>query len=359
MQAAKKRSEEDVRFLPHEEKGAAMFHDAVPAEILEDLREHVREHGTPDTYLWHSHTKPKYDEVPEIVAVGIEVPHRLRSTVGRAPCPLCSLSAPKYFNGVVAHFRKEGVIRCIGVECGRHFWGADFDKAKDNYERQRDEDDALNFLIENMNAFTKLREILEEVRPKIRDLDRLRFRFLDGLTRAKAKSIYKLMVGNVLEVFEEREIIAVDRNGRPSTRKVSVVVDRIVFKGKEALRSYEAAEALIQQALVRLKYTGCFSDDAILQLSPSEHVRATQLLREARAQASRAFEICENTKVLLIEDNLLALGDWFRHPNCSVESRIVKERFGRVLVGIGNRSVVIITVQPSLLEELPLLPSFV
>src|SRR5262245_17369395 len=88
----------------------------------EQFLTHVRETGRPDTWEYHDRSKPPSDSDFEEVR-RFAIPEKLRPDVGKATCPICSPNAGKYYEGALAWFPAEGVLRAIGHECAETHFG--------------------------------------------------------------------------------------------------------------------------------------------------------------------------------------------------------------------------------------------
>jgi hypothetical protein len=178
------RHEDDSRFSERDNPGAKTW-DHYPAEwVVEDLRQHVIKTGKPDEWKWHCHSMPPAGSfMPEVIAEDISVPERLRTVVGLAPCPLCSIRGPKYFHGMLVWYRQEKALRVIGHECARKFYGAGFDAEIAASRMKREDNSTLSFLIDNLCTVHELRKAVEMLLPRSRYLDKVRTKVISAITK--------------------------------------------------------------------------------------------------------------------------------------------------------------------------------
>lgn len=348
---------ENSRYVPHEADGAKMFRDGVPEEFVEDLREHVRRTGMPDTWLYHSHTKPPPNgPVPEIIADDIEVPASLRASAGKAPCPICCLAGPRYYRGMLALFREEGVLRCIGEECGAKIWGGHaFWDAKKALKRRRSQNQAFDFITANVKLILALRHGIEALSPRARALDEDKGRLVGAITKAKAREVARECLDNGdLGLFEERPVNVIQADGGARTEYQRFPVGAVPFRGGEALRYPDKRGAtLLHRALQHLDAARCYGEEAILEMRESEFEWAASMLRDASSLASEGRDVCLESQALLAPSNLAALAEWAARSECPVDLPLREERFGRLRVGAGARQIILIARKPELEAPLP------
>jgi hypothetical protein len=91
--------------------------------ILDEFRSWVGETGQPDLWRYHDPSSPPRDQDFEEL-IHFSIPTQKRADVDMASCPICSPLSPKYFEGVLAWFPLEGVLRAIGHECAKGHFGA-------------------------------------------------------------------------------------------------------------------------------------------------------------------------------------------------------------------------------------------
>lgn len=137
--AVRRKPSDDPRFRARDDDAVKIWDFPPPAAVIEDLRAWVSKTGLPDQWRWHLHTKPPANgPVPRILCDGIDIPEKLRYRVGLAPCPLCSLTAPKYYQAMLAWYEQENALRVIGRECGHRFYGQEFAAEKLRLKKARE-----------------------------------------------------------------------------------------------------------------------------------------------------------------------------------------------------------------------------
>ncbi|WOJ90771.1 hypothetical protein RZS28_05645 [Methylocapsa polymorpha] len=179
-----RRQEHDPRFSERDNPEAKIWDRRPDERSIQDLKQHVIQTGKPDEWKWHCHSTPPIgSRMPELIAEDIDIPERLRSVVGAAPCPLCSLRGPKYFHGMLVFYRQEKALRVIGRECGRNFYGDGFEAEIKASRLRRADDSALGFLIDNLGTVRDLRRSITLLLPRARHFDMLRSKVIDTITK--------------------------------------------------------------------------------------------------------------------------------------------------------------------------------
>jgi hypothetical protein len=179
-----------------------------PSEsLVTAFLDHVRRTGSPETFPTICRTKPNAESRP-IFLRRFDVDRRKRPNGDMAPCPICSPNDPKFLHeGYFVWYPDEGVIRGIGPECGDTvFGGSLYAEAKDQFDREERERQAVEFLEKNLQKILSMIMALEAIRPAAQEATRLYSDF-----KRTAPTIHKVL----------RQV-----KGAGSTLKVSVVTER-------------------------------------------------------------------------------------------------------------------------------------
>ena len=276
-----------TRFVAWDDPSVKVFDVKPGASFERELRDHMRSDGRPDMWDWHLNTKPPLDgPAPVLIATGIDVPERLRSTVGRAPCPLCSLPRGNYFRGVLTWWQQEQALRVIGHECAERYFGTGiFERLK--VEKQANAD--FDYLVLRLPLVRSLLAIMEGMVDTAVALDRLRHRTLKGMSKRLAKRLHKyISPRGELVIFEDRQMASPDAHGNVAYELVSVPVARFPCAGWRMLSPpSETASAMLCRAGQNLKGLDLFTDDEILDATSAWNATRMNEARAALIEAAR------------------------------------------------------------------------
>ena len=243
------RKPEDNRFEERDNPQAKVWDVRPPPSVIDDLREVTRRRRKPDEWRWHCHSRPPAkSSAPVILAEGIIIPEHLRTRVGMAPCPLCSLRGPRYYEGMLAWWPEERALRVIGRERGAHIGEAISLRPLSSSRKRRDDDDALGLLIDALPSVPKWREWIAALLPRARELDRLRKQLLSIISRPVAREIYKHSDHRYSGLMRTEYVVATYSNGiringsdgEPMKRPEKSVEWSAPFGGREMLLAGEA-----------------------------------------------------------------------------------------------------------------------
>lgn len=337
---AREKSEVDCRFISRDDSSIKVF-DAPPSKsLVDDLRDYVRREGTPDLWQWHLHTKPPKGIAPQIIAKDITVPESLRSQVGKAPCPICSLGGPKYFSGMLAWFPEENALRVIGHECGvRYFDAGLFRKALDQFDSRKAKEATENFLFANLLKVKIARAAILLLGPAARESDLLRRKIRKALTQVRATAICRHAKGtNRLALFEMQLASSVSRNGELEEYLKPVEVASFPISGLGVLRAKAvSAEALLYRASEALEGREVEDEDQLLDLMLRLGTYGCEQTELALKDAWRSIEevtaSIRETRVFVERQNILNIADWAADKRSSVQFHCRLDSYGRLLIG--------------------------
>jgi hypothetical protein len=364
----KPKAKTDPRFLERDNPHAKVWDVQPPKSVIDDLREHTKKTGKPDEWKWHCHTPPPHDETPRIIAVGIDIPERLRSEVGLAPCPMCSLHGPRYYEGMLAWWPKEKALRVIGHECGGRFYGDAFTDAKREFKNRIRDDEAINVLFETL---PKVREVIAWIhgfKRQARKLDEAQKDFVRGITLKTTTSLYRhIALEGCLRLTEEVWEPVFGKDGSPVTdsngnevKKPSLkTVTRLPIAGYETLnKPKKNVELEIYRALVNLESLGDINpsaiEDILIGWGQIKRIAYAVLIKESFAFCRTAYELARTIQAFLTSENLDTICCVVADRRFEIDVHIRRERFGRYELGIGKKSIILINELPEIRN--PFLP---
>jgi hypothetical protein len=332
----------DARFSERDNPDAKIWDQSPDPWVKEHLLEHVRNTGQPDLWKYHCHSLPAPDSpVPEIIAENIIIPERLRSTVGRAPCPLCSLHGPKYFHGMLVFYRTEKALCVIGHECARKIYGSEnIDRERAACRLKQEDNSAISFLIDSFPIVKELREYIGLLIPRSRYIDDVRRKVINAITKQTAKSIYRhVSIDGLLKLYEPKSVPVfrpdgnpvTDSNGNPVVQLEDHVVGTYPLRCAQMLnngdRLSEAALHRADKILISIDYG---DEDALLDalsaLGVEGRAKGWKDLRSAWDLIAEARTLCHETQEFLETKNLKNLVAWANdwrapvHIKCGIDT---------------------------------------
>jgi hypothetical protein len=146
-----------------------------PSEsLVTAFLDHVRRTGAPETFPTICRTKPRAESRPMFLR-RFDVDRRKRRNADKVPCPICSPNDPKFLHGgYFVWYPDEGVIRGIGPECGDTVFGGNlYAEAKNQFDREERERQAVEFLEKNLQKILSMIMALEAIRPAAQEAAKL------------------------------------------------------------------------------------------------------------------------------------------------------------------------------------------
>lgn len=281
-------------------------------EIIEDFRAHVIETGQPDTWVHHSASAPPLNEdFDEVIKFG--VPHALRKRVQMASCPICSPSAPKYFEGVLAWFPGEGLLRAIGDQCATSHFGAER-VARSKLKGQRDR--AVDFLLEHLPSMAAIKLRSKPFAAVGNAMDDIRGAMFRASSVAAWQRVVKAGATGSLYVEEIRKIEAVDGFGRSYERDMPQVVAQYPVNGLGFMRQATPSSLVAAATLTAIELVATCDEDelidfvAALEGRQQDLLDLERLLRSATAAAEQMEALIEEAKAFFSPLNLERLHAW-------------------------------------------------
>lgn len=289
------------------------------AMTRENFRAWVIATGRPDLWQFHDASSPPKDGPLEIV-LDFGIPEHLRAAVGRATCPICSPMAPKYFDGALAWFPNEGVLRAIGHECAKSHFGERVVVAAIAKGKHRDAVEAAqDYLIDTLPKVAGYRAEVEALRLVASDIDHLRRAMWQRLGKADCERASRLGARGVLHIEAQRAVESVDRYGKQETVYEPLLVASYSVAGMNFLRRRFLLSALVTNTLESLSKVHASDPEAALEFV-AENLRRDDDLFEAEALAKGATAALLELRDAVAEAvaftspaNLAKLSEWTYH----------------------------------------------
>lgn len=276
----------------------------------------VAKTGRPDLWKHHCPTKPPPNgEFEELLH--FRIPIKLRPNVGMATCPICSPESAKYFEGALAWFPDEGVLRAIGHECARsHFGGVRYNAAVAKRKHREAVEGAQDFLLDALPRIARLREEVSELQTIARDIDTLRQAFWARSSKTACAKLARLGVHHPLVVEDTREVTAVDVYGKEHTRRESSVARTFTVAGLGFLTRKFSVLGLARNTATALAQVRAVDSEEALhfvaeELQNDEYLfEAEKLARAAVREVEKLREAVAEAVAFLAPGNLVALSEW-------------------------------------------------
>jgi hypothetical protein len=292
-----------------------------PAQIVrQEFLDWVLARGTPDTWRFHDPSPPPKD-IPFEIVLKFGIPDKLRATVGKASCPICSPISPKYFEGVLAWFPEEGVLRAIGHECAKdHFGNKAVAEAAAKGKQRAAKERAENFLIETLPLIAGLRTDANSLLNVCRDIDHLKQALWRHLTKGACERVGRLGSEGVLSIDVEQKVSSVDKYGKATSRYGAAQLASFEVGGMRFLRrklSLEAEATATLQILAEapaFETEGAALDFVIGRLAKdSELFAAESLVRGALETVAKLRVAVQDAVDFTAPTNLATLSKWTLH----------------------------------------------
>lgn len=181
---------------------------------VERFKTHVIKTGRPETWTDLSLDQPPPDS-EFLWLCDFEIPTKLRPTVGKAPCPICSPNAPKYFKGSLCWYPAEATVRAVGQECGhKHHGSALAVGARRQGERRWIIQEAEDYLLSILPNIDEFRDDAVKFQRQARELDKCIRKMQSGSSKSAIKRFAKLGHSGYLPVYQYVTVTTVDAFGQ-------------------------------------------------------------------------------------------------------------------------------------------------
>jgi hypothetical protein len=283
-------------------------------------KRHLRETHSPETLLGLAWTKAPRDQPYDIVQDFRLQPVK-RTDRAMAPCPLCCLHSPKYYEGSLAWFPSEGVYRCIGRDCASHHIGTiEARLARKRYERAQQSEADFEFVFDNLGLVPEMIQCVERATAAAKEIERLSYQF--GRVVAVRKSLYDATRDHHgrLTLYEPKLVDQFDfKTGKIEPVTQYQPLDFGVLKGAQLLRGHLGYSLELRSVLVALQaisqgeeneaqqwtFASCADAGALAQ--------ATGLLRQSARRYLRVEEKLRDTFSFFSEANFVLLKNFGEH----------------------------------------------
>lgn len=358
------------RFIERDDDTVKIF-DVFPARsVVDDLRRFTKETGTPDLWRWHLHTRPVGSRFV-IVADDIAVPESLRSRVGMAPCPWCSIKAPKFFNGMLVWYPEERALRVIGNECAKHVTGERaLTDARRDFKARKADDAATDFLFDNLPRVRNAKPAFEEVYRRARQLDKTartirsslrqdaREAVLGAITAAGGLGLYDWIM---VPMLDRRGMPILDGDGEVRRTEGRALAGVVRVEGLQIFGNPPSCESYAVRAAAALDGLIVQDDDELLtllsRLDGLGRVEVAKRIRDAWSLMAKACSLFERTQRFLDPDNIERLGEWGRDPRAPARVYAAARASGRIELGEIGRKAVALLPNRAISDPVPKYPS--
>lgn len=292
------------------------FLKAPEPEFIQHVKAHIKETGQPETLPELFQCKIAKDTIFRILDK-IEVPRHKRPDGDLAPCPMCTSN--KFLDGRLVYFPSLECVALIGHDCADREISR---QAEEEWERERRENEELDFLLSAAPAVPAMLAALTELRPVAEGAREQFQRF-----RRKAASVHRdlrraIATSGQLDVSEviSSEAAAVGpagfRGSSTQTRTHSVGV----LRGTTAVRSEFDPVQPIDMTIARLSPLVCgSSQDEIIEfvygLEPADRKLAVAHIKEAGRTFSKVTAMLADFRDFFDPDNLATINAWGAHEN--------------------------------------------
>ncbi|MDI7925243.1 hypothetical protein [Ferirhizobium litorale] len=324
-----------------------IFSDEPNEDLLQEIKQHVRETREPHSWRGHSHTKP---EQGALVVYCDEFDVPAPDTVPRvAPCPCCNPHYPQYKNkGKIAWFPDESVIRLIGPQCFKAINEGAHQAALVELRRKQKVRSELATIRRHGPSIDALLKMVDEVSPIAAALDV----FLQDLNRALdnelALPLWRVARGGILSVSEERNVPYRKPDGVIEVRREVVPVHFASIAGygmfdrsgpiaaQKKLGPLRSGLADISRRLIEVGVPE--------RLTDAERTDFAEKLPRARVLLAEALSNAREKQEFLTSDAIETLGRWGRHPTAPYRFSMERKRGAVVLSSASQRSSSPVTV---------------
>ena len=234
-----------------------------------------------------------------------------------ASCPVCSPHSPKYFDGALAWFPAEGVLRAIGHECAKTHFGVERASTAIARGRHREHVEAAQyFLLDTLPKVAALRQEVDGLHGTATDIDRLRQLVWSAASKSACDKVGKLGASGALAVQVARKAEGIDAQGQSTTRTDISTVATYPVAGLEFLTRKYLVLGLARGASQVLSILRAADPDEALEFIVGD-LKVDAYLFDAEKLARQAVDAVQGLRLAVDEaraffapSNLQALNDW-------------------------------------------------
>lgn len=286
------------------------------SDIVREIKEFIKQTGTP--HLWHGHTHTRPPQDATILYLGefdLPASHSGRTNRAKwAPCPCCKPRTPWYYkNGRIAWFPEEKIIRIIGGDCFKSINEKGHAEAEALFRAEERRRRAEEYLLASLQFVPSALSAVEHNVPIIADIDRVRFILSERLTSTIDFDLWAhVRADGALKRQVSRTEHRIDRAGN---ERVVTVHDEVRYG---PLAGYELVKANVKpmaeriEALARRLRPLNFGEGYVHSLSTmndSERSKAIKALRSI-SEISNIIQEAEDIRQMLSPLSLGSLNGW-------------------------------------------------
>ena len=285
-----------------------------PLETIIAIKHRIRETREPWTDPHHTHTKPPKDSRPVYLGE-FDLPRGYLT-----PCPCCSPNNFKFGAGKIAWFPDEHVLRLIGPQCFRSLNAELHEAALAEWDKEKKETQARDYLLERRNLVVKWLEATDEMVAMSREADRFFPALKDLFERRVGVPLYSAIREGFLHVWVDEPEFRVNDKGETYTKMVKKLAIHGAAGGVEALKpNRKQLHVLISQARTAVAQAGAFSEDYVKNASFEEKNRIAKMMRTALQTIKQCRAVLETDCWFLRVENLQNIRGWARRSNAQLQ----------------------------------------
>ncbi len=338
--------------------------DVKPEYLKDSFLDHIKTQ-LPNSWPFITNEKPPVDGI-EVILQNFTISGAAIKEHGLAPCPICRPTKPKYVRGHLLWSTVSGALYAVGHCCGHGFFTGDSLAGaltrNSNAERRRQ---AEQFVEANWEFPRKLNDFWLNLKPAVRDLDRVLKAIKVGLQAAVCKDIHRTVRdGGYLKVQEKFEAPGYDPTaGLAAADKpfgTKPVTGAEILRGGNRGISVEATVSNVVAAMLPVQWET--ENDAILWLCEQAN-EDVLLLRDLMLDASQHVSTALTDIQLLLsfinDENLRLISEWSRAANGWEGSVSIRNDNGTISIKRGHKKHRSFKVPTTLTKELPPPPGLV
>lgn len=290
-------------------------------ELVREIKQFITATGTP--HLWHGHTHTKPPRGGMIDYRGkFDLPKSHSGPLNRArwaPCPCCHPDSAWYYkDGYIVWFPQEQVIRNIGGDCFKEYYGEIHDEAMRQFRREEAARRNREYLLANLGMVPEVVRVIERALLVAGDVDKARFILANRLTRQIDFDLWNHVrpEGVLMIQGEERTEYQVRADGTEESRKVHDLERYGVIAGFAMLDpTAKPIAPKLERELEKLRSID-FGDNfraRVENMNDEERRKAANNLAKPLNAAKEQFAEIEDCRRFLSAVTVATLNGWGRH----------------------------------------------
>lgn len=289
--------------------------------VVNEIKDHIQKTGLPHSWRHHTHSPPVSGA--RIVYLGkFNLPASHKGQDRHAPCPVCSPRAPKYFwNGMIAWFPDEHVIRMIGPECFATLNPEGHWEAVEQFEAEEAERKTIAYLVNNTHLSADACKIAAAAVPTLECVDSVHKTLQSRLTDVAHVNVWKHVSRGVLTVNVTSRRMRRHRDGSESFEDFLDIRELSQFAGHRMFSPRTSNLASRMKACIKRLSLVDFGDEKherIRAMTQDERAKAARILSKGLEAANNIFEEAEEIRRGFSPMAIATLKGWTRHAGCPV-----------------------------------------